>query len=400
MRWQSGARWPERAENTNQAIAGSFRGISLAITTTAIVGRGTRSRPSTREALSANAAPVIHQDWLSEVRASVDSDLAAVFEAERARAMALSGDASLVEALEALTMRGGKRLRPAVLVAAHRAVDPAGSLEALLPACSALELLQSYLLAHDDWMDGDDTRRGGPSVHAALRAKVGDAHLGDSLAILAGDLGNAFALRQLMRTAAPRERVIAALEAFVDLSAEVVLGQQLDLQGSPDVSRMQRLKTGSYTVMGPLRLGALLGGATPGSAAMRALEAFAAPIGEAFQMADDLLGTFGDPRETGKSAGNDLRAGKRTALVRACEQRLSEADCVPLTKVLGVASASDVDIAAARELLVTSGAKRVVEESIAALTAEAITALSSDAISDLGRAQLTELAERLTRRRA
>ena len=196
MRWQSGARWPERAENTNQAIAGSFRGISLAITTTAIVGRGTRSRPSTREALSANAAPVIHQDWLSEVRASVDSDLAAVFEAERARAMALSGDASLVEALEALTMRGGKRLRPAVLVAAHRAVDPAGSLEALLPACSALELLQSYLLAHDDWMDGDDTRRGGPSVHAALRAKVGDAHLGDSLAILAGDLGNAFALRR------------------------------------------------------------------------------------------------------------------------------------------------------------------------------------------------------------
>lgn len=336
--------------------------------------------------------------FIEELKDAVDADLEQFFAREIERAIALSGDATLVHELRTLTMRGGKRLRPAVLYAAFRALETAGSMATVLPACTALELLQTYLLVHDDWMDGDEVRRGGPSVHASLRAKVGDAHLGAALAILAGDLGCAYAWERFLDTETAADRKTAALRVFAAIQREVVLGQELDVKGSPDVSRMQKLKTGSYTVAGPIRLGALLGGAREGDAAWHALDAFAEPLGEAFQVRDDLLGTFGDPQKTGKSAGNDLRAGKRTALVRNAEETLSAMQRAPLTKVLGKADASDVDIAAARELFVTGGVRGRVEEKLGALLAKAKAALETPALASEGRAMLVALAELIAAR--
>lgn len=338
--------------------------------------------------------------FIDDVRRAVDEDLAAFFAREKARALSLSGDALLVDALAALTMRGGKRLRPAVLVAAYRAVRPEGELSEVIAACSALELLQTYLLVHDDWMDGDDVRRGGPSVHAALRQSVGQNHLGDSLAILAGDLGCAYAWELLLDAKAMSVPKTPVLFAFSAIQREVVLGQQLDVMGSPDVTRMHQLKTGSYTVRGPLRLGALLAGATLDGPAIRALDAFADPIGEAFQIADDLLGTFGDPKKTGKPAGNDLKVGKRTSLVLAAEQRLDTAARLPLTRVLGNPDASEAGLAAASELLVTSGIKAFVESKLAALVTQAESALSEPALSEPGRKLLSGLAKVLAHRSA
>ncbi len=338
--------------------------------------------------------------FLDDVRRAVDADLARFFAQETERARALSGDVLLVEALAALTMRGGKRLRPAVLVAAHRAVKADGRLEDVLTACSALELLQTYLLVHDDWMDGDDVRRGGPSVHAALRASVGNAHLGDALAILAGDLGCAYAWELLLDAGAMQPPKPEVLRAFSAIQREVVLGQQLDVMGSPDVTRMHQLKTGSYTVRGPLRLGALLGGAAIDGPALAALDAFADPIGEAFQIADDLLGTFGDPAKTGKPAGNDLKVGKRTSLVLAAEQKLDDVARAPLTAVLGNERATDAQLAAASELLVTSGIRAHVEGRLSALVADAEAALVEPALGDEGRALLRDLAKVLAHRSA
>jgi len=338
--------------------------------------------------------------FLDDVRRAVDADLARFFSRETARARELSGDVLLVEALAALTMRGGKRLRPAVLVAAHRAVHPEGTLDEVLSACSALELLQTYLLVHDDWMDGDEVRRGGPSVHAALRAHVGQAQLGDALAILAGDLGCAYAWELLLDAQAMQPPRADVLRAFSAIQREVVLGQQLDVMGSPDVTRMHQLKTGSYTVRGPLRLGALLGGASLHGAALRALDAFADPIGEAFQIADDLLGTFGDPKKTGKPAGNDLKVGKRTSLVLAAEQRLEDVARAPLTKVLGNATASDAEVASASELLVSSGIRSHVEGRLSALVTQAETALDEPSLGSEGRERLRSLAKVMAHRSA
>lgn len=332
--------------------------------------------------------------WLDEVRSGVDARLAQFFEAEAASAKTIAPEAiELVDAIAALTMRGGKRLRPAVLVAAFCSVAPEREWSVTLPACAGLEMLQSYLLIHDDWMDGDEQRRGGPAVHAAIAEKHGDAHLGASLAVLAGDLASAYAQRLVLESFDSAARAQDMLAAFVRMQVEVVMGQSLDLLAIADVSRMQQLKTGSYTVAGPLRLGALIGGAS--DAQMQALEAFGAPLGEAFQVRDDLLGTFGDPRATGKPSGNDVRAGKRTALVRECERLLQGNERELLARVLGKRDASDAEVASVTELFVKSGARKNVEQRLAMLLDAACSALETTLLADPGRAMLRELADAL-----
>jgi geranylgeranyl diphosphate synthase type I len=334
--------------------------------------------------------------WLDEVRSVVDAHLARFFDARRALARELVGGetSTLIDALAELTMRGGKRLRPAVLVAALAAVRPGRGVRDVVSACAALELLQSYLLIHDDWMDGDLVRRGGPSVHARLRETAGER--GDALAILAGDLGSSCAWELMLEGAwaSPRGREIAA--TFGRIHQEVVLGQELDLVGSARVSRMQQLKTGSYTVAGPLRLGALFGEAS--EAQLAALERFGVPLGEAFQIRDDLLGAFGDPREVGKSLGGDLRTGKRTALIREMEESVGIEEQAPVLRVLG-REASEVEVEAARRALVNTGVRARVEARLEALLDEACAALEGGGLSEPGISMLAELAGALTFRR-
>ena len=327
--------------------------------------------------------------WASEVKAGVEERLHAFFVTERARAIAIAPEAeALHEAVRSLTMRGGKRLRPAVLYAAYRSVTQSGGLGDVVDAGAGLEVLQSYLLIHDDWMDGDDERRGGPSVHAAFGADH-DAHQAASLAILAGNLACAWSWRLFGSDP-------AVLEVVQRMHEEVLIGQQLDLLAVEDVSRMQQLKTGSYTLRGPMALGAVLGGATAAQA--RSLTSFATPLGEAFQIRDDLLGTFGDPSDTGKSAGNDLRAGKRTALVLAAEQ--TGAELSALASVFGVADATDEAVASARALLERVGAKQTVEERLAKLLDQARAELDGAPLAEPGVTMLRELADKLAYRSA
>jgi len=235
-------------------------------------------------------------------------------------------------------------------------------------------------------------------VHASLGARHGDAHLGASLSILAGNLACAQSWRLFEGAAgdaALRER---AFRVVMRMHEEVLIGQELDLLAVEDVSRMQQLKTGSYTLRGPIALGAALGGAN--EAQERALDRFATPLGEAFQMRDDLLGTFGDTRSTGKPAGNDLRAGKRTALIAAAEARCTAADLAPLHAVLGDARATDADVRRAIELLDRSGARVAAEERLDALLGEARAPLAGAPLSAPGVAMLGDLADKLAHRRA
>ncbi|MBX3269817.1 MAG: polyprenyl synthetase family protein [Sandaracinaceae bacterium] len=336
--------------------------------------------------------------WLSEVRAAVDERLESYFEDKRQRTRALAPEAvELLDAIRALTMRGGKRLRPALLHAAFEAVAPGRDHARTLDACAALELLQSYLLIHDDWMDHDEERRGGPSVHAALRdAHGGDAHLGASLAILAGNLASACAWELVTRDPPPEPIHARVVAEFLRMHQEVVLGQQLDLLKTEDVARMQQLKTGSYTVRGPLLLGAAFGEAS--EAQREALLAYGAPLGEAFQLRDDLLGTFGDPGATGKPVRGDLCEGKRTALVREAERRGDPRALAPLFAVLGDRGASEAALAQAREVLVATGAKAAVEAQLDALLAEAHAALDPARLAPEGITMLGALADALGRR--
>jgi geranylgeranyl diphosphate synthase type I len=320
-------------------------------------------------------------NYLLEVRDIVDGAMTRFFDGKLAAARRAGGSVEgVVEATRDLALRGGKRFRAALLAASYEACGGTGGLPAVVMAGVALELLQTYLLIHDDWMDNDDTRRGGPSVHAMLRGRLGDRALADACAILAGDHASAMAQEALLSVDVSADRLRDACREFARIQEDVVFGQLLDMHaGAQDASAVEKvheLKTGSYTVRGPLALGAVLAGA---SEAQRAcLEAFARPLGIAFQLRDDVLGTFGDPSATGKPAGNDLRQGKRTALIT----ELEGVGMAPSTKELfgrafGAAQASDADVAGLMEVIVASGARARVEARLADLLGQAHRALEA-----------------------
>jgi geranylgeranyl diphosphate synthase type I len=271
----------------------------------------------------------------------------------------------------------------------------------------SLELLQAYLLIHDDWMDEDDVRRGGPSVPAMLRKHFASrpgapSNTADSFTILAGDFAAGLSLEALGRVQVAPERVAAASREMGRIQRDVVLGQMCDLSGAglheppteAAVELTHKLKTGSYTVRGPLALGALLAGVD--AEKLRALEAFADPLGVAFQLRDDVLGTFGDPKHTGKPATGDIRQGKRTALIAALPP--DAATGALLQRAFGRADATPADLDALVERILSSGAKGRVEARIETLLAESMAALDAAPISPASRELLRGAAHTLGHR--
>jgi geranylgeranyl diphosphate synthase type I len=318
--------------------------------------------------------------------------------AERVKAAAKYGDevTALVAAVRELVLRGGKRLRPALVAAGLKAADGRAGVERAIDLGLSLEMLHTYLLIHDDWMDGDAVRRGGPTVHRLLARKLGSDEQGAWSAVLAGDYTLGVAL-DLFRTASRGKRQSELLAAFTTMHEYAIFGQQLDITASaPDPELVYALKTGSYTVNGPLAMGALLGNGGP--RLLSALERFSMPAGVAFQLRDDLLGAFGDPSVTGKPLGNDLVAGKQTLLVKSGLRRSRGAARRTLTGVLGQKGAKPAEVKRALAVLEESGARREVEERVAQLCADARRAIESKAIGEGGRkllaGALTALAER------
>lgn len=339
--------------------------------------------------------------WSNQVITRVNARLRELFADKRAHANQLSPRAhELVDAVAELTIRGGKRIRALLIYAGFRASarqDSELAWEDVATLGAAIELLQSYLLMQDDWMDGDEERRGGPSTHAAFTRQVRDPQLGASLAILAGDIAIGYAFELLLATRFPQHRRADALTAFTDMHSEVVFGQQLDLLGHDEITLTHHLKTGSYTVRGPVALGALLGDATQEQ--LHVLENFARPLGLAFQLRDDLLGAFGDPSVTGKPVGRDLRDGKKTALLAAAKSLLSSADRPHLDRVLGNPLATPDELAAATRALERSGARECVEQELRSRLSESRNALEAGScLHAEGTRMLRELLERLALR--
>lgn len=337
------------------------------------------------------------EQFVTDVRAQVDSRLGWWLEGRVAQARARGRDiAAIADAVRQLILRGGKRMRATLLAAAYEGCQGQGGVEVVVPAGAALELLQGYLLAHDDWMDGDDVRRGGPSVPAMMRAHFGKR--GDAASVLAGDLAAGWALQSMLELTLAPARVMAAARELGRVEEDVVHGQILDVcagaMDARDVEAVYALKTASYTVRSPIIMGARLAGADETQVA--ALAAFAGPLGVAFQLRDDILGTFGDPQATGKPLGGDLRKGKRTALI--VDAMRDPRAAALLSHVLGRADASAGDIAAAIASLETSGARAHVEERIATLIRESRAALDRANLTMYGLTLLTQAVVVLTER--
>jgi geranylgeranyl diphosphate synthase type I len=211
----------------------------------------------------------------------------------------------LVDELLAVIESGGKRIRPWLACWGYRAAgrDVDGS---MLAAAASLELVHTFALLQDDIMDGSATRRGRPATHVAM---------GPAAAILISDLALVWADQLLNDADLPADRMVEGMRVFNALRTEVTLGQYLDIAAPPDEEHALKVnlyKTASYTVLRPIQLGMVLGGAHRGL--VDAVPAYAEPAGIAFQLRDDVLGAFGDSAVTGKPAGDDLQGRKATWL--------------------------------------------------------------------------------------
>jgi geranylgeranyl diphosphate synthase, type I len=316
--------------------------------------------------------------------------------AER-RAEAVAVDArlgALVDELEAAVMSGGKRVRPQLVLWGYRA-GGAEPDEPILRAAGALELLHTFALIQDDVMDRSATRRGRAATHVTLgRAAEREPELfGPSAAILLGDLALIWA-DQLLTSGSgfPPKRLAPALTVYNQLRTEVTLGQYLDILAAHshtvterEALTINRFKTASYTVQRPIQLGLALAGVP--EAVLDAVSAYAVPAGIAFQLRDDVLGAVGDPDETGKPSGQDLRERKPTWLWARTVGRCPEA-------------AEATDVARLRELMVASGALADAEAKIDALVTEALEAAARLPVPEPLIDELVQLTKRLAWRRS
>ncbi|MCC3769024.1 polyprenyl synthetase family protein [Streptomyces sp. UNOC14_S4] len=246
-----------------------------------------------------------------------------------------------LELLRDLSLRGGKRLRVVLLYEAARLVtteDVPGLAEAAL----SVELLQTHGLVHDDIIDDSPVRRGGPSTYYAYRrAFPGHEHTALGLTVLAGDLAAFLSLRVLLEADVPAPLRQAMLEVQTRAATDAVVGQILDLERDfedlPDEELLHAVteyKSTRYSILAPLRLGLLAAGEDLGPHDAR-LRRYATLVGICGQLRDDYLDLFGDDTALHKPPGGDLRAGRRTYILRAILDRAGAADRAVVESALG-----------------------------------------------------------------
>jgi len=284
------------------------------------------------------------------------------------------------------TLRGGKRLRPIFCIYGYKCLSDA-NIEEIMGASISLELIQSYFLIHDDIMDEDELRRGKQTFHIVCTAmcerlfgKTKSHKFGEDMAIVAGDLLEAYGEEVLANSPFKSEYVKKALAAYAEIVKNVGYGQILDIaterKGSfneDDILTIHKLKTASYTIEGPLHIGALLAGAD--EADLGILSNYGIPLGLAFQIQDDILGLFGSAEKTGKPVGSDIREGKKTLLILHALESCAEEEKELVLNALGNEHVTAEEIDAIRAIIRRTGSLDYSKNLVAELTDKAVRAI-------------------------
>ncbi len=308
---------------------------------------------------------------------------------------------------------GGKRLRPAFAYWGWRAAGgPAAKADGIIPAVSAIELVHASALVHDDVMDDSAMRRGEPAAHHVFTSERRDEdatvlradRFGRSAAILLGDLLLSWSDELLAQSDVKPKDLARGRTYFDKLRTEVVAGQYLDVltqthtrSSAADAMRVVRYKSAKYTVERPLQFGAALFKDNP--RLLAALSSYGIPLGEAFQLRDDILGVFGESSVTGKPTGDDIREGKRTLLIARAFDKASPGQHAVLSKNVGNNHVDEAGIAAVQGVLRETGALANVETVIGELTTAALSALVHAPLEDTeARTALEVLTGRATQR--
>ena len=326
-----------------------------------------------------------------ELRALVDEQLRAFLDSTQA---GLDKSGPLVSEIGDLIAAGGKRIRPAFCYWGYRAAEGRHA-ESILKAAASLELLHSFALIHDDIMDASTTRRGRPTVHSKL---------GVATALLVGDLALVLADDLFMTSGFMPDVLLRAFAHYSRMRQEVIVGQFMDLEvgGRDDITEddarlIARMKSGRYSIREPLLIGSALGGAPTED---EELVEFGELAGEAFQLRDDLLGSFGDSEELGKPVDADIREGKRNILFAKTAARLRGPERDYFMSRWGSGEdLSEDEVDRLRSLIEVSGARAETEKGIADLVARAKKALNAAGIENEARGALDDLIHETTYRR-
>lgn len=287
---------------------------------------------------------------------------------------------------------------------------PVGQSAVALDLGVAIELYQSSALVHDDLIDNADTRRNIPAVHKQAETSLGKS-FGMPVAVLIGDL--LLSLNHLATTHAvkdlPGGDQLRLSDYMARITGEVAWGQYLDVitenrpLNDPDSLRryiydVVALKSGNYSVMRPLVLGALMNDPEPEF--IETLERIGRAWGVAFQMRDDAIGAFGDEDVTGKPTGSDIREGKRTILMALTLSAAGEDDRHFLETTLGNAEATDEDLKRVQQIIRDTGAYEHHENAIKQLVQEGNALVENLGMDEDREAALRLLGDLLTNRKA
>ncbi|MBA3288855.1 MAG: polyprenyl synthetase family protein [Acidimicrobiia bacterium] len=344
--------------------------------------------------------PVAAPPSLATIAARVDARIEDLLQTERERWAAFDPDlAGPFDEIRRMVQSGGKRLRPAFCYWGFVAAGGDGADRRVIDAGSAFEMMHAFALFHDDVMDDSASRRGAPTTHAVYADTHGRStwagearRFGEGVAILVGDL--AFVLSDQLLVGVPDD----AWRLWNELRMELNVGQFLDILGSVQrerriekAERISRYKSGKYTIERPLHMGALLAAPDRQAELLPALSAYGLPLGDAFQMRDDVIGAFGDSSLTGKPVGDDLREGKPTPLLSRAVGLADDRQ----RQVLDVVGDDVLDgdqVEVIQQVIVETGALDALEARIEELAGQAVAALDRADITDDARRELAALA--------
>lgn len=306
---------------------------------------------------------------LLEYKDKVDAELEIYFQ----RKLKEYGDVSdfvskFIQDFAEFTLRGGKRFRAALIYYAYKLLGGTDDKE-IIKLSMFIELMESFLLIHDDIIDRSKLRRNGPTMHkiyeefSAKNQFMDDIHFGVSMAILAGDLGAQLAFEVVKESNFSLENKNKLIDLISKQIQETIFGEAHDVllsYGYPkdysdkDILITHRYKTATYTYKLPLFAGAILADATDEE--LKALEGYAMAGGISFQIWDDVLGAFGEANGTGKEIKNDFIEGKKTLLITQAYKNANMEQREILDKYLGRKDLSDLGAERLRNVIRQTGA--------------------------------------------
>lgn len=333
-------------------------------------------------------------DFVSQYKTQVDEALERFFSKKMNGKTGIERDA--VSKLREFTMRGGKRVRPIFMILGYSLKSEVD--REIIDASVSLELMQSYLLIHDDIIDQSDVRRGGPTFHKMFGY---EDRVNEGVSIVCADLSDAYSHEALLEVNIPPDRLNRAMRLMSETVEFTGVGQLMDITlplkeniTIEDVTAIHKYKTAQYTVNGPMKMGAILAGYKD----PEKIDRYGIPLGIAFQIQDDILGMFGDEKQLGKSVVSDFEEGKKTHLILYSYEMAKKEEVDFIKERLGKKGVSSDDFRKVKEIIDNCGALERTRALSESYYESAISSIEDLTDSPLKRDHLKKMANLMVRR--